>query len=274
MRRLYLLLAWLAVLSGAVAATAQELSDFAPQTTHYRFLRRFSVLNETGGIYPRDIDYRVLGTFDLITSGPADFRYDLATAQFDNVDAWASHPILAYVLPLDQVLNLSGLSGRQLPVAAPFNVYGFRGETADGSAVRLLAAEIGPWLWLRGQTTPPPNGADYLAYSLRAVARRTPNADFDANDVVDAADLERWRQRFGASSSLAEADYDQVVDGADFLAWQQQLSENAPSPELLDAMTNAALATLTSSVAPAPEPVSLQLVAVGLAMLARTARRR
>jgi len=78
------------------------------------------------------------------------------------------------------------------PVAAPFDVYQFDGTTQDGSSVKLIAAEIGPWLRLRGETTPPPGSADFFSYELRAVARRVPFADFTQDDAVDRADLEKW----------------------------------------------------------------------------------
>ena len=267
-------LAWIVMLAGSVTASAQGLPELAPQSTHYRFLPRFSVLNETGGIFPRDIDYRVRGTFDFVTDpGPTDVWPGAGTAKFDNVDAWASHPILAYVLPLDEVLNLSGLEGRQVPVVAPLDVYEFEGEAFD-SSVRLLAASIGPWLFLRGQTTPPTNGADFLEYRFHALARRTPYADFDANDWVNVQDLDAWRTLYGSSVSPGGADQEHLVDGADFLAWQRQLGESAPSSAELDGMLNAALSTISSAAAPVPEPASMLLAVAGGALLLKAKRRR
>jgi hypothetical protein len=194
-------------------------------------------------------------------------RYNPATdvwgqhAKFDNVDAWASHPILAYVLNLDDVLNLSGLEGHQLPVASPFDVFEFRGKAQDGSAVKLLAAQIGPWLRLRGETTPPVGSADMFTYRLRALAHRTPFADRNEDGTVDAADLAAWTQATPRN-------------GIDLLTWQRQLGESAPALEAIDASLDAALASLGSSAAGAvPEPCSASLaVAAGAALLA--ARRR
>jgi hypothetical protein len=181
---------------------------------------------------------------------------------------------LAYVLPLDQTLNLSGLTGWQLPVAAPFDVYQFDGTTQDGSTVKLIAAEIGPWLHLRGETTPPPGSADFFEYELKAVARRRPFADFTQDDAVDNADLATWSSRYGlkatALDSLAQGDAneDGVSDGADFLEWQRQAGEVAPALASLDAMVDAALATLavngTASLAAVPEPGSLGLLVIGI----------
>ena len=256
-------------------ADGQEISS----ANSYRFLPKLSVLNETGGFAGVDVDYRVMGTFDF-TVDPVSIAIwpPQRSAKFSNVNAWASHPILAYVLPLDQTLNLSELTGRQLPVAAPFDVYRFDGKTDDGSAVELYAAQIGPWLRLRGATTAPPGSADFFEYDLSAVARRMPLADFDGSDLVDDADLAKWSSRFGLKSTsldgLAQGDGngDGVTDGADFLAWQRQVGEEVPNVAGLDAMVDAALATLaatTASAAVVPEPSALALLVCGLAVLIR-----
>jgi hypothetical protein len=258
-------------------AQSVEAQTLQP-TERYRFLPRQSVLNETGGFAGVDVDYRVMGTFGF-TVDPVSIAIwpPERSAKFSNVNAWASHPILAFVLPLDQTLNLSELTGKQLPVAAPFDVYRFDGKTDDGSTVELYAAQIGPWLRLRGATTAPPGSADFFEYNLRAVARRTPLADFDGSDRVDGADLAKWSSRFGLKATsldgLAQGDAngDGLTDGADFLAWQQQAGEEVPDVAGLDAMVDAALATLaaaTSTTAAIPEPSSLGLAAVGLAFLA------
>jgi phospholipase/lecithinase/hemolysin len=51
--------------------------------------------------------------------------------------------------------------------------------------------------------------------------------DFDANGLVNAADLAAWRIGFGARGDVTraqgDADGDQDVDGEDFLTWQRQL---------------------------------------------------
>ena len=251
---------------------------------HYQFLPRLSVLNQSGGIGGFDVDFRVMGKFDFtVEFGHTDVWPPQYVAKFSNVDAWASHPILAYVLPLDQTLNLSGLVGWQLPVAAPFDVYCFDGTTQDGSSVKLIAAEIGPWLHLRGETTPPPRSADYFEYELKAVARRTPFADFTQDDAVDNADLARWSSRFGLKASALEglaqgdANQDGIADGADFLQWQRQAGEVAPALASLDAMVDAALATLAAaeptSIAAVPEPTTLGLGVVGIAGLLLRRRR-
>jgi len=260
---------WIAIASLAAASRAQTVS-----VDHYRFLPRLSVLNQSGGFGGFDVDFRVMGKFDFeLQLGPTDVWPTDYVAKFTNVDAWASHPILAYVLPLDQTLNLSGLTGKQLPVAAPFDVYQFDGTTQDGSSVKLIAAEIGPWLHLRGETTPPPGSADVFSYELKAVARRRPFADFTQDDAVDNADLAKWSSRFGLNASpldgLAQGDAneDGIANGADFLEWQRQAGEVAPTLASLDAMVSAALATVdatvTASLTAVPEPGSVGLLVVG-----------
>lgn len=270
---------WIAIASLAGAGRAQTVS-----VDHYRFLPRLSVLNQSGGIGGFDVDFRVMGKFDFtVELGPTDVWPPQNVAKFSNVDAWASHPILAYVLPLDQTLNLSGLTGWQLPVAAPFDVYQFDGTTQDGSSVKLIAAEIGPWLHLRGETTPPPGSADYFEYELKAVARRRPFADFTQDDAVDNADLAKWSSRFGLKATTldgldqGDANGDGVADGADFLEWQRQAGEIAPALASLDAMVDAALATVaaaeTPSIAAVPEPTTFGLGVCGIAIILLRRRR-
>jgi hypothetical protein len=266
----------LACLVAAVTFAEGALAhDFPTELRrHYRFLPRRSILNETGGIYPRDIDYRVFGTFDWrdTTVNPVADGF----VSFDNVEAWASHPILAYVLNLNNVLGMEHLVGYQLPVMAPFDVYKFRGKSADGSAVELYASVIGPWLHLRGGTTPPPGSADFFVYHLRATARERPFADFNGDDVVASDDLARWENGFGSSTTLSnsaplgDANDDKVVDGGDFLLWQTQLGVAPPSDAEFDAAIAAAIASEASALA-VPEPGSAWLLAVGggLMMLRR-----
>lgn len=267
------------IASLAPAALAQTIS-----VDHYRFLPRLSVLNQSGGIGGFDVDFRVRGKFDFtLELGPTDVWPPQYVAKFSDVDAWASHPILAFVLPLDQTLNLSGLIGHQLPVAAPFDVYQFDGKTQDGSSVKLYAAEIGPWLHLRGTTTPPPGSADFFEYELRAVARRTPFADFTQDDAIDNADLAKWSSRFGLKATSldaldqGDANEDGIADGADFLEWQRQAGEIAPALANLDAMVDAALATAagngTATLAAVPEPGSLGLLVVGISGMILRRRR-
>ncbi len=85
-----------------------------------------------------------------------------------------------------------------------------------------------------------------------------PDADFDGSGSVDATDLGIWKTNFGlpATATMGDADGDGDADGADFLRWQRELSSLSQI---------AAIAV--------PEPASLLLLTVALALLAATCRR-
>ncbi|MBA3484720.1 MAG: hypothetical protein H0T51_23200 [Pirellulales bacterium] len=57
--------------------------------------------------------------------------------------------------------------------------------------------------------------------------------DFNADGVVDSADLERWSAGMGMTDGAThwhgDANGDQMVDGADFLVWQQRLGSVTPA---------------------------------------------
>jgi hypothetical protein len=86
--------------------------------------------------------------------------------------------------------------------------------------------------------------------------------DFDADGLVNAADLAAWQAGLGTAAGAAriqgDADGDGDVDGADFLLWQR----NAGSA-----------ANLAASQA-TPEPGTIQLMVVAAAVLASRLRRR
>ncbi len=237
----------------------------------YRFLPRHSVLEQSRpGTESPDILYLVSGTFDLEFSFKLEDQWLRQSAKFLNVDAWAANPLTdAAPLNLDRVLNLSGLEGRQLPVAAPFDVFEFVGKTEDGLAVDLFADVLGPWLRLNGGTTPPQPGGAGVVYQLRALARQRPFTDFNDDDVVDSSDLDVWMTNLGTpasvgdATSLGDADGDGDLDGDDFLAWQQNLGETAPV---------ASLAALGPGSAGVPEPSTFALGLLSAGALAAAKR--
>jgi T5SS/PEP-CTERM-associated repeat protein len=85
-------------------------------------------------------------------------------------------------------------------------------------------------------------------------------ADFNGDNVVDAADLAIWRMNIGTGTTPAQgdADGDGDVDGADFLIWQRTLG---PVP-------------VVPATATVPEPGSLALAASALAFVAAYRRKR
>jgi PEP-CTERM motif len=249
------------------ASRAQTPPEFLD---HYRVLPRLSTLHQTGGIAGFDLRYRLLGKYD--------FQHGLgwtSTASFDNAEIWGSAisdgPTPAYVIDVDQLLNLEGLKGEALPVGAPFDVYRFRGETANGSAVQLFASVIGPWMYVRGGTLPPPNSADYFQYDVQMVARSRPFADFNDDGVVDAADYTILRNS-GDMSGAGSAASDSISAGAGYEEWKAQFGETVPDFAAMDATLSAAAAGFGAASA-TPEPASLSLVLIGGLLLAGWRRR-
>jgi hypothetical protein len=250
---------WLA----ALATSAQASFGLPQRVDSYRFLPRRSVINESGGIAGFNTNYRVEGTFDFrIQQTPLTVFPPLHVASFEKVDVAGLHPTFPD-LDVDAALNLSGIrGGERLTNPRVPGLFHFQGKTADGSSVSLHAKVDGRWLYLRGGTTAPEGSADYFEYTIRALARRQPDGDFNRDGKVDSADLTSW--------SSGEA-----PSGRDFLAWQRQLGEEAPSVESLDASLDAALAaSATAAVSAVPEPASAALAAFAVAMLHGVRRRR
>jgi hypothetical protein len=238
---------------GAIAPRSCA-QDSAESLDHYRLLPQLSTLHQTGGFAGFDLSYRLLGKYD--------FRHGAgwtAKASFENAEIWGSiisnGPAPAYVIDVDQILNLEGLKGEALPVASPFDVFKFTGETSDGSSVDLFAAVIGPWMYLHGGTRPPANSADFFSYELRAVARSRPFADFNGDGVVDAADYTTLRdagQMAGAGAGGSD-----VTAGAGYAEWKAQFGEVVPDFTGLDAMMSAAAGGAGSGGSAVPEPASM-----------------
>jgi hypothetical protein len=88
--------------------------------------------------------------------------------------------------------------------------------------------------------------------------------DFDGDGDVDAGDLGRWREGFGATTgatpAAGDANADGAVDGGDFLAWQRQIG--APG------------SPVRAAGRPAPEPAAAALLSIGAALAAAALRRR
>ena len=265
------------VIAIIVHAASHALATHPDIQRHYRFLPRHSTLHETHpNLEAPDREYQVYGTFDLAIGHDYQDPSIQNAAKFINVRAWFQHPLsLAPPRPLDPVLNLSGLKGRQLPVASIFDVYKFEGTTANGSDVDLFASLIGPWIYLRGGTTPPPDHPEFV-YTIQAIARTRPFTDFNDDGVVDSRDISVWANYLGAAPSvddathLGDADGNHFITGGDFLAWQQNAGETSPSVESFEASIAAAMAAASA----VPEPASLALGAAGAGVLVVARRRR
>jgi hypothetical protein len=244
---------------GFLATTSRAVAQFGLPSTanHYAFLPRQSELHRSGGFTGFEVDYRVRGDFDfMIQQSPLAVYPPVYYAKFVNPEV-IGYGFTNAIVDVDRVLNLAGITGGQTLYPHRPNLFHFVGTTPDKSTVELNAILRGPWLYLRGGTTPPEGSADYFQYDIRAVARRTPIADVDDNGVVDAADL----QALASNASIS---------GGTLLEWQRQLGETPPSLESLDAELDAALAGAAGAV---PEPSSLGLLAIA-AITVGSARRR
>jgi hypothetical protein len=80
--------------------------------------------------------------------------------------------------------------------------------------------------------------------------------DFDANGVVNAADLAQWKGDFGTGPG-SDADGDGDTDGRDFLAWQRNLGAGSPATPVAQSI---------------PEPASLALM-IGVGCVVGLSRR-
>lgn len=234
-----------------VVCPASAQAQAPDRLDHYHLLPRFSTLHRTGGFAGVDDRFRILGEYDFLRL----FNDGDLSAKFDNSELWGSiisdRPTIAIVEDVDAVLNLDGLRGSLLPLAGPLDVYKFDGTTGDGSSVDLHAILLGPWMYVRGRTTPPPGGADFFEYSVRWLARSRPWADLNEDDVVDAADYTLLRDS----------------DAVSFGDWKSQYGERLPEMASLDAAMSAAL----GSGAGVPEPSAVWLL-IGVLPLMRRSR--
>jgi hypothetical protein len=248
---------------------AQDPAEFLD---HYRLLPRLSTLHQTGGIAGVDHRYRLIGKYD--------FRHGsgwTAKASFENAEVWGSIisdlPTPAVVIDVDEILNLEGLRGEALPVGAPFDVYQFKGLTADGSSINLFASVIGPWMYLRGATEPPAGSADYFTYHLRALARSRPFADFNGDGTVDGADYVMLRNANAAGGGVGIGGSNDITAGAGFAELREQFGETVPDLAAMDSMMSAAIGSSFTTAA-VPEPTAMSLAILGGVMLAGRRRRR
>lgn len=103
--------------------------------------------------------------------------------------------------------------------------------------------------------------AELLYLSQNAPETVTPTfaADFNADGVVNGADLGLWRTGFGKATGAVradgDADSDGDVDGSDFLTWQRQRGSGAAAP--------------AAGAAPEPGAGVLAVLATAMAVVAR-----
>jgi hypothetical protein len=278
MRAALLFIATAMFVSCPIASLADDI--FLGGSSHYRILPNRSAIVKTGGFAGVNSRYPLHGEFDF-TERWAEVMRATATgavctsellAHFENANVYAPlGPMLPAFIDVDQLLNLEGLWGERLPLGAPYDVYRFTGIINDGipasplesSTIELFAAQAGPWMYLWGETTPPPDSADFFSYGIKAVARTGRWSDWNNDGVVDAADYTVIRDM--QSNPLANP-LDWTTTYSD---WQSQFGERAPDIDAMIASVRLAIATSSSQTI--PEPSCLVLVALGAtALIARS----
>jgi hypothetical protein len=240
---------------------AQTPPDFIH---HYKVVPRVSTMEQTGGLTSVALHYRVSGDYDF-----AQLSLPPGAAKFANSDL--SGTLLAptpapVVVDVDKIFNLDGLIGKQLPVAAPFDVYQFQGTASDGSMVNLYAALHGPWMYMRGGTQPPLGSTDLFSYHLRALARTGRFADLNADGVVNILDYILLRKNGPATAS-------DIAAGATLSDWRADFANTMPDILAMDASLTTALSGIGLSTSGVPEPASFVLVLGGGLFLAGLRRR-
>lgn len=133
------------------------------ETNTYVFLPDQSTLLQTGGIAGVNWNYSVEGYFQLTVDT------DAGTGSFTLVDANAidNSPFERTLNP-NQVFNMNSLLGTILDETT----ISFTGLASDGSDVHITATFQDNLVHLVGQTTAPPNSADFFTFNLDATAQR------------------------------------------------------------------------------------------------------
>ena len=134
------------------------------QTSRYIFLSDQSTLVQTGGIAGVHWTYAVEGQFLVVVDSEA------GTASFAQVDANAvDDSPLRRTLDPNEVFNMTALAGTLVDGGTSIR---FEGSADDASSVLITLTFADDTVILKGQTTPPPNSADFFIFTLDAVAKR------------------------------------------------------------------------------------------------------
>jgi parallel beta-helix repeat protein len=144
----------------------------------------------------------------------------------------------------------SGVSAATDVFVAPGSNYNIK---APSLALNSGTTTQAPSVDLIGTPRPQGSGID-----IGALERPTLQADFDNNQIVNGADLVRWRARYGMTGSEGDANGDGRVNGIDFLIWQRQVG----------------FANATASSAAVPEPSQLSLVMASVVVCALWQKRQ
>jgi hypothetical protein len=130
----------------------------------YEFITELSDVTQTGGFAGVHETYPIEGNFQLSVN------YDANTASFERVDANLTEP--TGFLPaqnLGELFNMTNLKG----VINNNTAIDFTGKTSEGeSDISITLVLADDTVTLKGQTTPPPNSADFFIFNLNAVAKK------------------------------------------------------------------------------------------------------
>lgn len=99
---------------------------------------------------------------------------------------------------------------------------------------------------------------------FRVLTGFTGPGDFNADGIVNSADLTIWKTAFGTASTAGDANGDGITDGADFMIWQSNNGSGVAYGSAV-AATVATMPAVTPSISAIPEPSSAALLACGLA---------
>jgi hypothetical protein len=157
------------------------------ETSTYVFVPDQSKVVQTGGIAGVPRTYSIKGRFQL-TVDP-----NVGVASFAHVDANATDDSpFKRTLDLNHVFNMTLLVG----TVVDDTTISFTGKASDDSDVRITVTLQDGSAHLIGQTTPPPNSADFFIFSLDAVAQL---------------------RKYGGGSGTSEDPY-QIATAADLIA--------------------------------------------------------
>lgn len=237
---------------------------------HYRLLPSHSELVQSGGFAGIETRYRLRGEYDFLqqwTGGTPTEPLELVPS-FDNVDIRAPlGELLPAFIDVGFLFNMELLKGELIPqpfAFTPFEVFRFEGIANDSPAaspleqslVELYAVTYGPWMYLRGETTPRPWAADYFEYDLRALARSGEWSDYNEDGVVDASDYTTIRD---TASKIAAPSEQWLVEAS--AKWRADYGDHAPDLSLFDQAIELALSQQGGAAA-IPEPAGLMLLVI------------
>ncbi|MHC4519680.1 MAG: GLUG motif-containing protein [Planctomycetota bacterium] len=210
---------------GEVDPTASSV-----KTSRYVFQPEKSTIQQSGGFAGVNWTYAIEGQFCLSIDP------NTGAAWFARVDASALDVIEpARALDPNQVFNMAGLTGTVIDETSTE----LTGQTADGSSVLLTLTFDDDLVYLSGETTPPPNSADFFVFTIDAVATRkygggtgqpdTPYKIATAEHLnAVGADPNDWGRHFivTADIDLSGFEYDRalIAPDTDNTSWFERTS--------------------------------------------------